>query len=98
MERSLAIRETLLGAEHPQVAISLHHLAVFHEIQQDYVAAQQFYQRALAIRQKLMGPDNHKVLLTEVSYAALLRKMGQDEEAEPLEEHIQAVRRGLFQV
>jgi tetratricopeptide (TPR) repeat protein len=91
LERSLAIRETLLGPEHPQVAISLNHLALLCEAQADYAGAKQFYPQILTIRRKMMGRNNPKVLLTEAYYAALLRKMGLEEEAAQLEAHIQAV-------
>jgi tetratricopeptide (TPR) repeat protein len=92
LERSLAIRETLLGSEHPQIAISLNHLALLCEAQGDYAGAKQFYLQALTIRRKTLGDDNPKVLLTEACYAALLRKIGLDEEAAQLEYAFQAVR------
>jgi tetratricopeptide (TPR) repeat protein len=92
LERSLAIRETLLGPEHPQGAMSLNHLALLCEAQGDYAGAKPLYQQVLTIRRKMMGRDNPKVLLTEAGYAALLRKMGLDEEAAPLEAHVQAMR------
>jgi tetratricopeptide (TPR) repeat protein len=91
LKRSLAIRETLLGPEHPQVAISLNHLALLCEAQGDYAGAKQLYQQALIIRRKMMGQDSPRVRLTEVYYASLLHKMGLDEEAAQLEEHIQAI-------
>jgi tetratricopeptide (TPR) repeat protein len=91
LEQSLTIRETLLGSEHPQIAMSLHHLALLCEVQEDYAGAKQCYQQVLAIRRKMMGDDNPKVLMTEASYAKLLRKMGLNEEAAQLEEHVQAV-------
>jgi len=75
------IRETLLGPEHPQVAISLNHLALLCEAQQDYARAKLLYLRVLTIRRKIMGRDNPKVLLTEAYYASLLQKMGFHEEA-----------------
>jgi len=62
-----------------------------HEAQECYDEAEKLYQRALGIREKMMGKNNPKVISTEKCYAGLLRKMGRNEEAAQLEAHVQAV-------
>ena len=55
-ERALAIWETALGPEHPDVATSLNNLAMLYYDQGQYAKAEPLYQRALAIREKALGP------------------------------------------
>ena len=52
LQRSLAIREQLLGSEHIDVAISLNNLALLYHDQGKYVQAEPLYTRALAIHEK----------------------------------------------
>jgi hypothetical protein len=52
MERTLAIREKVLGPEHPDTAASLHNLAILLVGQGDLVGAQSLLERALAILNK----------------------------------------------
>ena len=47
--QALALKEKLLGAEHPDVAMTLNNLAVFYKAGQRYAEAEPLYQRALAI-------------------------------------------------
>jgi tetratricopeptide (TPR) repeat protein len=57
IRRSLAIREKVLGREHPDVARSLNNLADLYERQRRYAEAQPLFERALAIRERAVGPD-----------------------------------------
>jgi tetratricopeptide (TPR) repeat protein len=50
-QRSLAIREQALGAEHPDVAQSLNNLAELYRAQGRYAEAEPLYARSLAIEQ-----------------------------------------------
>ena len=52
----LQIREKALGPDHPDVATSLNNLAVLYQAQGRYGEAEPLYQRALAIREKALGP------------------------------------------
>ena len=48
-QRSLAIREKVLGAEHPQVATGLNNLALLYDNQGKYAEAEPLNKRSLAI-------------------------------------------------
>ncbi|HKX30981.1 MAG TPA: tetratricopeptide repeat protein, partial [Blastocatellia bacterium] len=69
-ERALAIRETMLGMEHLEVAASLNMLSVLYYHRDEYAKARELLQRALAIREKLRGPDHPDV-------ATALNNLGQ---------------------
>ncbi|NJO61976.1 MAG: tetratricopeptide repeat protein, partial [Richelia sp. RM2_1_2] len=51
-EKALAIREKVLGKEHPDVATSLNNLAGLYESQGNYSSSEPLYLRSLAIREK----------------------------------------------
>src|SRR5208283_5631638 len=57
-----------------------------------YAEAEPLSQRALAIREKALGPEHPDVASTLENYASLLRKMDRPEEAEPLEARARAIR------
>lgn len=57
-ERSLAIREKVLPADHPDLAWSLFTLAALHDSAGDYSRALDLANRSLAIREKTLGPDH----------------------------------------
>jgi hypothetical protein len=54
-KRALAIRETALGVEHRDAGMSLNDLAVVYVAQAKYKAAEGLFERALAIREKVLG-------------------------------------------
>lgn len=53
LERSLTIRENVLGLEHEHVAISLHNLAILYSKVGDYARAEELYNRSLTISKSL---------------------------------------------
>ena len=57
----LAIREKVLGLDHPDVAMSLNNLGLLLQAKGDYTSAEPPYRRALAIVQKALGPDHPDV-------------------------------------
>jgi CHAT domain-containing protein/Tfp pilus assembly protein PilF len=57
-ERALAIREKVLGPEHPSTATSLNNLASTYKKMHDYAKARELHERALAIREKVLGPEH----------------------------------------
>jgi tetratricopeptide (TPR) repeat protein len=57
-ERALAIREKVLGAEHPDTAGSLNNLGFLLWSQGDLSGARLYYERALAIFEARLGPDH----------------------------------------
>jgi tetratricopeptide (TPR) repeat protein len=57
-ERALAIRQKMLGDEHPDTAVSLNHLGLLIERQGHFTEARPFYERAMAINEKVFGPED----------------------------------------
>jgi tetratricopeptide (TPR) repeat protein len=57
-ERSLEIREKVLGPEHPDTASSLNNLAGLLHDQGKYAEAQSLYERALEICENILGPEH----------------------------------------
>jgi Tfp pilus assembly protein PilF len=64
-ERALAIREQVLGLQHPGTANSLNNLGYLLRAQGDLAGAKSYYERALAIREQVLGlqhPDTARSL------------------------------------
>src|SRR5205085_9218880 len=55
--RAVAIKEKVLGPDHPQVAVSLRLLGNLLSTQGDYERARKSYERAVAIHEKTAGQD-----------------------------------------
>ena len=80
-KQSLAIREKTLGAEHLDVAWSLHNLAGLYRKQSQYNRAEPLYEQALAIWEKI-DSEHPEVARNLNSLAALYRDTGQYLKAE----------------
>ena len=61
LSRSLAMREQLLGPDHPDVANSLNNLGHGYWLEGRYTEAEAAHLRALAIREKTFGPNHPSV-------------------------------------
>ena len=70
-ERALAIWEKVLGAEHPDAALSLNNLGGLLRRQGDLAAARSYYERALAIFEARLGPDHPSTKIVRKNLAAL---------------------------
>ena len=92
LEHTLALREKILGLEHPDVALSLNNLAGLSQAQGRYGDAEPRYQRALAIREKALGPEHPDVALSLNNLAVLSHDQGRYAEAEPLHQRALAIR------
>jgi tetratricopeptide (TPR) repeat protein len=57
-QRALAIRERLLGIEHPDTAETYNNIAIVYETKRDYVEALMWYAKALAINEKVLGAEH----------------------------------------
>ena len=57
-ERALAIREKVLGPEHPDTARASTTSPVLLQAQGDLAGARPLYERALAIEEKVLGPEH----------------------------------------
>ena len=91
-ERALAIREKVLGPEHPDTATSLNNLAVLLQDQGDLAGARPLYERALAIREKALGPEHPDTATSLNNLARLLQAQGDLAGARPLCERALAIR------
>ena len=80
------------GEQDPRFATSLNNLAELYRAQGKYAQAEPLYRRALAIREKALGPEHPNVAAVLENYADLLRKMKRDAEAEKMEARAQAIR------
>ncbi len=67
-------------------------LALLYYAQGQYSQAEPLYQRALAIREKTLGPEHPKLATSLENYAALLRKLDRTAEAESMEVRAKAIR------
>jgi CHAT domain-containing protein len=94
--RSLAIRETTFGPNHPDVAQSLNNLAGLLSSLGQYAAAEPLYRRSLAIRETTFGPNHPDVAQSLNNLAGLLRPLGQYAAAEPLYRRSLAIRETTF--
>eukprot|EP00240_Pyramimonas_obovata_P003175 CAMPEP_0118924400 /NCGR_PEP_ID=MMETSP1169-20130426/2554_1 /TAXON_ID=36882 /ORGANISM="Pyramimonas obovata, Strain CCMP722" /LENGTH=636 /DNA_ID=CAMNT_0006865509 /DNA_START=385 /DNA_END=2295 /DNA_ORIENTATION=- len=91
-ERSLAIREKVHGADHPEVATGLNNLAVLYKRMGKYDEALPLYQRSLAIREKVYEADHPAVATSLNNMGGLYYNMGRYREARPLFERALAIR------
>jgi len=91
-ERTLAISEAQLGADHPATAGSLNNLAALYRSMGRYEEAEPLFQRALAIYEAQLG-GSHPLTATSLNnLAALYYSMGRYGEAEPLYQRALATR------
>ena len=82
--QALKIRQTVLGEQHPDCAISLNNLAGFYESMPDYAKAEPLRRQALAIRQKVLGEKHPDYAISLNNLAWLYNANGEIAKAEPL--------------
>jgi tetratricopeptide (TPR) repeat protein len=82
--RSLEIRERQLGADHPNVAVSLNNLAGLYESQGRYSEAEPLFVRSLEIKERQLRADHPDVANSLNNLALLYKNQGRYSEAEPL--------------
>jgi CHAT domain-containing protein/Tfp pilus assembly protein PilF len=90
-QRALAIREKVLGPEHPGTAVSLNRLAGLLKASGDLDAAEPLYERALAIRETALGPLHPDTARSLTNWAVVLRARGDLNGALPLLERALAI-------
>ncbi len=90
-ERALAIRETVLGPEHPHTAQSLNNLGALLQATGDNAGARPTFERALAIREKVLGPEHPDTASSLNNLGALLQAMGDNAGARPYYERTLAI-------
>jgi tetratricopeptide (TPR) repeat protein len=72
-ERALAIREPVLGSDHPDTAASLNNLALLLQAQGELAAARPLLKRALAISARGLGPEHQATVRSRRQLATLTR-------------------------
>jgi tetratricopeptide (TPR) repeat protein len=90
-ERALAIREAVLGADHPDTALSLNNLGALLDSMGDYAGARPYYERALAIREAVLGADHPDTALSLNNLGYLLQAIGDYAGARPYYERSLAI-------
>ena len=84
LKRSLAIKEKLLGATHPEVALGLRNLAILYQVDGRLDLAEGLFKKLLAVREKALGPDHPEMANSLDDLASLLRKAKREQEADAL--------------
>jgi eukaryotic-like serine/threonine-protein kinase len=84
LERSLAVREKELGADHPDTLTSMNDLAGLYHDQGKYEKAEPLYLEVLQEREKKLGADHLHTLTSKNNLALLYRDQGKYAEAEAL--------------
>jgi len=92
LQQALAIRETVLGENHPEVAISLNNLAQLYRLQGNYAAAEPLFQRSLRILETTLGEAHPNVATSLNNLATLYQEQGNYEAAEPLYQRSLSIR------
>ena len=88
IKRSLAIREKVLGASHPDVARSLNNLGDLYQRENRFAEAEPIFKRALAIREQAVGPDHPDTAASVNNLASLYQAEGHAADAIPLMERM----------
>jgi tetratricopeptide (TPR) repeat protein len=91
-ERALAIREKILGPEHPATATSLNDLGSLLQDLDDPSGARPYYERALAIREKVLGPEHPDTVWSLNNLGSLLQDLDDRTGARPYYERALAIR------
>jgi hypothetical protein len=71
--RALAMKEKLLGPEHPDVAVTLNNLATLYRSQDRLEEAKGLYRRCLSIFKKALDPIHPSLIACTTNYSRLLR-------------------------
>ncbi|GHO96468.1 tetratricopeptide repeat protein [Reticulibacter mediterranei] len=83
-QRALAMREQQWGAEHPQTANGLYHLALLHQASANFAQAEPLFERALAIRERQLGAEHLETAASLHGLAILYESQRLNEKGEVL--------------
>jgi serine/threonine protein kinase/tetratricopeptide (TPR) repeat protein len=84
LERSVQLRTTKLGADHPHTLNSKNNLALLYEDQGQYARAEPLYKEVLEISTAKLGADHPHTLTSKSNLAMLYKAQRQYARAEPL--------------
>ena len=85
-EKSLRIRERVLGEEHPSTATSYYNLARVYQAQGKYEKAEGLYEKSLRIRERVLGEEHLSTAASYNNLAGVYQAQGKYEKAEGLYE------------
>jgi tetratricopeptide (TPR) repeat protein len=83
LQTAIAIREKVLGAEHPAILSELDRLGTIWIALREYPKAEEIFRRALIIRERLVGPNDAGLISTVEGLAYALFGQKKYDEAEP---------------
>ena len=92
IEKVIAVREEVLGPEHPDTAEGFNNLADLLKAIGNYEAALPLFERSVAIWEKVLGPDHPDTATGVNNLADLLKATGDYKKARPLFERALSVR------
>jgi eukaryotic-like serine/threonine-protein kinase len=95
LEDALEIRRSLLGANHAEVADSLHELGFLYWNKSEYEKAEPLYREAINVFRRTLGNRNEETANAINSLGVLLRDRGSLDEAEKLMREALALRRQI---
>ena len=84
VQRASCIWQQQLGPEHPQVANSLHYLAILYQRLGKYEQAESFYLHALSIREQQLGPEHLDTAKSLNGLATIYHRLGKYKQTESL--------------
>lgn len=96
LQQAMALRERILGLEHPDTALTLNHLANLYREASQYEQAEPLYQRALMIYEKALGPESPNLSTALYELAYLYYRQGQYELAAACVERAMTIRQKVF--
>ncbi len=88
---ALAIRERVLGSDHPEVGVSLNNLANVEQALGHFAAARELLSRSHALEVRANGPDHPEVATTLNNLGLVLYELGEVAEARRLYEEALAI-------
>ncbi len=83
-EKSLGIRERVLGEEHPDTATSYNNLAGVYWSRGEYKKAEELYGKALGIRERVLGEEHPDTAASYNNLALVYARQGEYKKAEEL--------------
>jgi tetratricopeptide (TPR) repeat protein len=75
-QKALAIREKVLGEEHPDTVATYNNIALVYSCQENYAKAMEWLQKALAIREKIRGKEHPLTAATYNNIADVYSRQG----------------------
>ena len=74
-EDALSIRRRVLGADHPDTAVSLNNLAALYRAQERYSEAAPLLKEAAEIMERVLGAEHPHTKIVRGNYERLLAEM-----------------------